>query len=410
LQTRFPRLVLIMKKKIAIFPRRFRRRPRVFDVRERVDPGAAPGTLVIDPRATPSRITAMAFDEGSCEEAQLETVDEVPAWLGRNGLVWIHVAGLGDGDAIRRLADLVAMHGLALEDVVHAHQRPKVDEYDDRLFVVARSASALEDEVEQISMLADERLLVSFQERPGDDFEAVRRRIREGKGRIRSRGVDYLVYALLDAIVDAYFPLLEDLGDRMEELEDAVISRPSQEMIAAIHDNKHDVLRLRRVLWSTREMLRHLIRDDTPLVSDDTRVYFRDSLDHAAQLLDIIEHFRHAAFGMTDVYLSAASHRMNEIMKVLTIIATIFIPLTFIAGVYGMNFAVEASPWNMPELRWHYGYPFCLGLMLATAGALVLYFRRLGWLGSRGRENQGMGPGGHDRNRAEPAGDRRRRQ
>ena len=205
-------------------------------------------------------------------------------------------------------------------------------------------------------------------------------RIRKSNGRIRERGADYLAYSLLDAVVDHYFPLLEGFGERLEALEDAVVANPSRSLIGDVHRTRRDLLNLRRALWPQREALNQLVRDASPLITDETRLYLRDCYDHTIQLLDLLESFREVAAGMMDVYLSSASFRMNEIMKVLTIIATIFIPLTFIAGVYGMNFDPDVSPLNMPELRWKYGYPASLAIMAAVAGGLLFYFRKKDWL------------------------------
>jgi magnesium transporter len=241
-------------------------------------------------------------------------------------------------------------------------------------------------ESEQISIFVGKNFVLTFQEREGDCFEPVRERIRAGRGRIRKEGPDYLTYAIIDAVVDNYFPILEHYGERIEGLEAEVITSTTDETIAKIHDIKRDLLSLRRAIWPKREALSALSREPQPVFSDETRVYLRDCYDHTVQLMDMVETYRELASGLMDVYLTSVSNRMNEVMKVLTIIATIFIPLGFVAGVYGMNFNQETSAFNMPELGWKYGYLYCLGLMAVIAAGLLVYFRRKGWLGPPGRK------------------------
>jgi magnesium transporter len=236
-------------------------------------------------------------------------------------------------------------------------------------------------------MFLNDRILLTFQERPGDCFDLVRDRIRKRRGQIRNRGADYLTYALLDAVIDGYFPVLEACGERLETLETSVIAEPSRDQVVQVHDMKRDLLSLRRAVWPQREMVNALTRDSTAFVSDQTQVYLRDCYDHTVQLMDMVETYREIASGLLDIYLSSVGTKMNEIMKVLTIIATIFIPLSFIAGLYGMNFDPKASPWNMPELAWYWGYPVALALMLAVALGLLVYFRRKGWIGGRAKDS-----------------------
>jgi magnesium transporter len=224
-------------------------------------------------------------------------------------------------------------------------------------------------------------LLITFQEREGDCLDPVRRRIRDGGGQVRTAPADYLAYCVLDAVVDAYYPLLEAVGDTVEELERSIVERPGPESVVAVRELKKDLLIARKAVWPLREALHTLIRDPLPRISDETRVYLRDCLDHCAQIIDMIETDRELVTGLMDIYMSSVSNRMNEIMKVLTIFAAIFIPLTFIAGIYGMNFNPDASPWNMPELKARYGYPLALGIMASTALIMLLYFRRKKWIG-----------------------------
>ncbi|MEW9922303.1 magnesium/cobalt transporter CorA [Marimonas sp. MJW-29] len=295
--------------------------------------------------------------------------------------VWVDVIQFGDADLISGLGKIFGLHSLALEDAVNTHQRPKVEEYDDQLFVVALMLDAKGSiDTEQVAFFIGEGYVVTFQEKRGDCFENVRDRIRKGTGRIRTASSDYTAYALLDAIVDGYFPALEKSGDTLELLEDHVISSPKPSNITELHHLKRDLLLLRRAIWPHRELFNSLIRDEHPLISKETRLFLRDCYDHTVQLMDIVETYREMASGLIDVHLSSVSMKLNEVMKVLTIVATIFIPLSFIASVYGMNFDRETSPWNMPELGWYLGYPFALLLMSASAGGLLWYIWKKGWL------------------------------
>jgi magnesium transporter len=241
---------------------------------------------------------------------------------------------------------------------------------------------------EQMSLFLGEDFVVTFQERPGDCLENVRERLRQGRARIRGSGPDYLTHAILDAIVDSYFPILETIGERLEQLEAAILARPTQRQVARLHALKRDLLAFRRDVWPLREVINTLVRGETPLVAASNRVYFSDCYDHAIQAIDLVESYRDIASGLMDLYLSSVSNRMNEVMKVLTIMATIFIPLSFIAGLYGMNFNSERSPWNLPELNWYLGYPYALALMAVIAVVMLIYFRRKEWIGPGRRSSQ----------------------
>jgi magnesium transporter len=353
-----------------------RRRSR----RQRIKPpGTAPGTLIIDPDAPRPRITVIAYGPDAHVHRTLEHPDQVKPLLGPYPVVWINVDGLGDQATIVRIGELFDIHRLALEDVTHVSQRAKVEPYAQHLFVVARMPHLQEGgfSTEQVSFFLSHGSLVTFQEQVGDRFDLVRQRLATGRPKIRSSGADYLCYALIDALIDGYFPAVEAFGDRLEALEAQVTSNPRQSTVAAIHAVRRDLLALRRAIWPHREAISALLRDESPLMTPETRLYLRDCYDHCVQLVDIVETQREMAAGLTDLYLSSASHRMNEIMKVLTIFAAIFIPLTFIAGIYGMNFA------HMPELGWRVGYPLALLLMAAVASAMLVFFRLRGWLGGR---------------------------
>ena len=350
-------------------------------------PGAVPGTLEIDPGAPFPKIHVIGFSPDTIEEKEVTDTAELPTFLETWPVTWVNIDGIGDSATLLALAEIFQIHKLALEDVVHVHQRSKVDEYDNNLFVVARMASFVNEELEteQLSIFLGDGYIVTFQEREGDCLEPVRDRIRKGKGRIRRSGADYLAYAILDAVVDAWFPVLEDYGETLQRLEDSILEKPDSPTISSIHRVKRDLLEVRRTVWPTRETVNSLMRE-SDFIQPDTHLYLRDCYDHVIQIIDMVESYRDMASGLMEFYLSSVSNRMNEIMKVLTIIATIFIPLTFIAGIYGMNFNPEASPWNMPELNWRYGYLFFWVIMAVIGGAMALFFRRRGWLGSPGRK------------------------
>jgi magnesium transporter len=363
--------------------------------RRRSAPGSPPGTLLADPQAPAPRMRLFSYDPSELRETRDAALDDVAAAAGPGRTLWLDVDGLGDADTIERIGRRFSLHPLALEDVVDVHQRPKFEAYDDHLFLIVRVPLQPRDasapraaglHTEQVAICLGREHVVTFQEAPGDAFEPVRHRLRASSSALRRHGADYLAYALVDAAIDAYFPLLEAYGERLEALEAEVVDRPRREHVALIHDLKRDLLTVRRAVWPLRDLLAAMLRDDTPLVAEHTRVYLRDCLDHATQLIDMVETYREIASGLVDIHLSSVSNRMNEVMKMLTIIATIFIPLTFLAGLYGMNFDPAAGPWSMPELGWRYGYPAVLALMAAVAGGLLLYFRRLGWIG-RGARN-----------------------
>lgn len=350
--------------------------------RRRLPPGAAPGAFHIDPDAPRPVVQLIGYGPDATEEISITTPAQIHEHLGKWPVTWVNVDGLGDGDVLQSIAELFNLHALTLADIVNVHQRAKVEHYADHVFIVTHMLLPDEGaETEQVSVVLGKNYVLSFQERPGDCFDPVRERIRRHKGRVRAVGADYLAYLLLDAVLDNYFPVLDQYSDTIELLEDDVTRAPAQRTVARIHSVKRDLLTIRRAVWPQREAISSLLRDDSDLITTDTRLYLRDSYDHAVQLIDTVETYRELAHGLMDVYLSSVSNRMNEVMKVLTIIATIFIPLTFIAGIYGMNFDSGVSPWNMPELKWYWGYPACLAVMAFVAGGMMVYFRRKGWLG-----------------------------
>jgi magnesium transporter len=334
-------------------------------------------------------VTLMGYGTEGIEELTVESLDEIPRAMERWPTVWVNVVGVGDVETVSRIGELFALHPLALEDVVHLGQRAKVEEYDEQLFIVARSVLRNEAESsEQISLFVGTSYVVTFQEVPGDPFDPVRDRLRGGRRRIRQGGSDYLAYALLDAVIDQHFPVLDALGQRLEELERTVVADPDDHTLHDLLQVRSELLGLRRDLLPHRDLLQALIRGESPLVRASTTVYLRDCADHVDQLNDLLSVYRELSSDLMACYLSSVSNRMNEVMKVLTIIATIFIPLGFVAGVYGMNFDPGVSPWNMPELGWRFGYPAVLALMAAVAVGMLFFFRRLGWLGGRRVSNR----------------------
>jgi len=352
--------------------------------KRRAKPGTSPGTLVAPPDASSSVVRVLAYGTDHCEERDRATVDDV-ARLKREGhKLWVDVQGVGDAELVRQLGELFGFHSLALEDVLNVHQRPKVDDYGEHVYCVLRMPeNRVPLRLEQISVFFGKDFVVTFQEDPGDPLDPVRERLRSGRGRARIGGSDYLAYAILDAIVDHYFPVLEKFADRIDQLEEEILGEGHIDLIGGLQDIRRELLLLRRAVWPLREMIGSLAREEfSELVSEATIPYLRDCQDHTAQLMDVLDNCRELSTTLMDAYLSTVALRTNEVMRVLTIIATLFIPLTFIAGIYGMNFDVSVSPLNMPELRWYFGYPFALSTMLVTAIVLLLFFRRKGWLGS----------------------------
>jgi magnesium transporter len=370
----------------AVSPRR-RRRHRSH---RRSAPGTPPGTLTADPDAPAPVIHVMAYGPEQYTERELTDPQSVTDFLGKWPVTWMNVYGLGNTTVLAEIGKLFELHPLALEDVVNRHQRAKVEQYGPNQFIVAHMVTLGEHvDTEQLSLFLGPNFVLTFEERPGDCLDSVRERIRTGTGRLRTTGPDYLAYALLDTVIDAYFPVLEHYGERLETLEDDVIRQPDNDTLGRVHAVKQDLLTLRRMIWPLRDAINSLMRETDSLITKETRLYLRDCYDHVIRVIDLLETYREVGSGLMDVYLSSVSNRMNEVMKVLTIIATIFIPLSFIAGLYGMNFSHDRSPWNMPELSWYFGYPFALLLMAIVAGGLLLFFRHRGWLGASPTPSKG---------------------
>ncbi|WP_145078216.1 magnesium/cobalt transporter CorA [Aureliella helgolandensis] len=326
-------------------------------------------------------------------DIEVPEIGDLVHQIAKSPVTWLDIDGLGDADVIEQVGKIFKLHPLALEDVVNVHQRPKVEMYGDYLFVIARSHSEVDGRTEadsdvdaldmrQVAMFLGRNFVITFRERGVECFDEVHRRIRTNRGRIRESGADYLLYTLLDAVIDEFFPALEKHGESLDSLDDLISASCEQDLIHRIHNVRSELRMIRRAIWPLRDAINTLIRDSGDLISDETDLYLRDCYDHTVQIIDVIETDRELCADLRDYYLTVVSNRMNQIMKFLTIIATLFIPLTFVAGLYGMNFNTNVSTLNMPELNWTYGYPFALAVMTATTLAMVWYFQRKGWLSS----------------------------
>jgi len=343
--------------------------------------GSRPGTLVIPEDAVRPIIRVMDYGPEAVEECGVTDLETLPGYLARDSVTWIDVQGIGDEAVIRRVGEICALHPLALEDAVNVPQRPKSEAYEHfQLFItrMTRYQPGARIDLEQVSIFVGATFVLTLQERYGDVFDPVRARIRSGLGPIRRSGPDYLAYAIIDTVIDGYYPVLENLGDYLETLEAETMEHAEPEHLRKIYNVKRELLDLRRAIWPQREAIGALIRTEHPLVGDIVRANLRDCYDHAVQVIDVTEAYRELTGTLMDLYLSIVSQRTNEVMKVLTIMASIFIPLTFVAGVYGMNFQ------HMPELALPWAYPALLGVMAAIAGGMVVYFWRKGWMGDGG--------------------------
>ena len=352
----------------------------MFKRRHLTVPGESPGLLKLSPEMPQQApvITMIEYGPDCLEERRDLEPEELLAHLNNQLVTWINIDGLGDLSVLSILGQRFHLHPLALEDVVDTNQRPKVEQYDEYLFIVAKMIFLKKDheiDAEQVSMFLGDNFLITLQEEPNRDvFEPVRARIRAGKGRIRKAQSDYLAYALLDAIIDHYYPVLEHIGGEIDLIEDELVANPLKRPVGSLHDYKRALTRIRRMVWPLRDVTNLLLHEDPGLIRPETKIYLRDCYDHSVQLMDVVESYRDVLSGLTEIHISSIGLRTNEIMRVLTVISSVFIPLTFIAGVYGMNFS------HMPELSEPWGYFACLGLMLAVATGQILYFRKRRWL------------------------------
>ncbi|PYJ85210.1 MAG: magnesium and cobalt transport protein CorA [Verrucomicrobia bacterium] len=353
-------------------------------------PGESPGTLRPRDEAVRRKpvIRLIEYDRTHLEEKVTEDREELVSHLDNQRVTWINIDGLGDVEILRTLGSRFNLHPLALEDVLDTAQRPKVEQYDNYLFIVAHMLYLDYGKVmcgEQVSMFLGKYFLITLQEEAEFDvFEPVRARIRSTTGTIRKMGPDYLAYALLDSIIDHYYPVLEDVGAKIDLIEDQLVEVPASSPVAELHGHKRALTHIRRFIWPVRDVINFLLHEESGLITKGAKVYLRDCYDHTVQLMDLVESYRDVLSGLMELYLSAVGIRTNEIMRVLTVISSVFIPLTFIAGVYGMNFAREVDgkklPWNMPELFQPWGYIACLLFMLGVAVFQIVYFKKKRWL------------------------------
>jgi magnesium transporter len=342
--------------------------------------GLPPGTIIHvgEKRQEPVKLSVINYDSTNFQERPVNTIEDAFSFKDEASVTWLNIDGVHKPEIIEQVGTHFGLHPLVLEDIANTGQRPKMEDFDDYIYVVLKmlrfDAKENETKAEQVSIILGRDFVISFQEREGDVFDTVRERLRNNKGRIRKMGADYLTYALIDAIVDHYFVILENLGETIEDIEDKLVTNPSRETLRTIHDLKREMIFLRKSVWPLREVISRLERSESALINKSTCVYLRDVYDHTIQVMDAVETFRDMLSGMLDIYLSSVSNRMNEVMKVLTVIATIFIPLTFLAGIYGMNFRY------MPELEQAWSYPVVLTVMFIIAIMMVFYFRRKKWI------------------------------
>jgi magnesium transporter len=342
--------------------------------------GLAPGTIIHvgEVKTGKPRITLISYDKDTFEERVVETIEDCFPCKDSKTVSWINVDGVHQVDIVEKIGTHFGLHPLVMEDIAHTDQRPKMEEFESYIYLVLKMLQFDEDtsgvKAEQVSIILGPGFVLSFQETEGDTFDAVRERLRNSKGRIRSLGSSYLAYALMDSIVDNYFAVLEKIGELLEILEEDVIENPTPAILHDVHGIKKEIIYLRRSVWPLREVIGKLERSESPLIEEVTMVFLKDIYDHTIRIIETAETYRDITSGIMDVYLSSVSNKMNEVMKTLTIIATIFIPLTFIAGVYGMNFS------NMPELTWKWGYPAVLAIMTLVFASMLMYFRRKRWL------------------------------
>jgi magnesium transporter len=348
--------------------------------KQKMKAGAPPGTLIHigEEKVEKVSIEVIDYDEENLKEKEIENIKDIIPLKEKPTVTWININGIHDVEIIKKIGDIFKLHPLLMEDIMNTGQRPKMQNFEDYIFVVLKMLHYNDKEgkviVEQVSLILGQNYVISFQEVEGDVFETIRDRLRNAKGRIRKKGADYLLYALIDAIVDNYFIILENFGERIEDIEEELISESKVETLHAIQRIKREMIYLRKSVWPLREVVNSLEREESTMIEKSTDIFLRDVYDHTIQVIDSIESYRDVVSGMLDLYLSSISNKMNEVMKILTIFAAIFIPLTFIAGIYGMNFNF------MPELNWRWGYFGIIIFMLSVGITMLVYFKRKKWL------------------------------
>jgi magnesium transporter len=369
---------------------RFRRFSVKLSRKKATLPGSQPGSYSIPADALSPKAHCFIYNQESCEELEINSLEQLEnAYRTINGkILWLHVGGFGDKTLFDGIANLFQLHRLELEDVFNVYQRPKVDEYEGHLFFTSRLLNVVDDCLinDQLSLILGKNFVITIQEKHQDFFEPVRTRLRNGKGTMRSLQADYLAYALMDAVIDYYYPALEKIGLKLDDLEDELLSNPTRESMNRILQIKRELIVFRRAIWPERDKINDILRSAFDEIHENTKVYFRDSYDHCIQILDIVESYKEVTSSLMDVYLSSVSHKLNQVMKVLTIISTIFIPLTFIVGLYGMNFQMhdpdtgKKLPYNMPELYSPYGYIGVIAVMILIVIFQLWIFHRKGWI------------------------------
>lgn len=349
--------------------------------------GMPPGSLIFtgEQKMPVLKIIAIDYDDKSYYEKEIKNIEELKQHRDSSRVTWINISGLHEVDKLAQIGDIFGLHPLIIEDILNVNHLPKLEDYDNYLFLIAKMIDVKKNEkelkIEQLSfVLLKNNYLLTFQEVEGDVFNIIRERIRGDKGRIRKLGADYLMYRLLDAIVDNYFFVLQDMDDAMEDVEDDLIYNPNRSTIEAIHSMRKQVIKIRRAVTPLRDIVFSIERERYPFIAKSTYIFLRDLYDHIRQNIETMENYREILNGMLEIYLSSSGQKLNEVVKVLTIISTIFIPLTFLAGIYGMNFNTTASRWNMPELNWQFGYPLVLIIMVIIAAAMILFFKKKDWL------------------------------
>jgi magnesium transporter len=354
------------------------------------------GPLTIEcigaPEQVPTTIQVTVYDASNFHEERLQRIEEIPEFLHKGQTVWVRVEGLQEPEKIRQIAEIFGLHSLAIEDVLVTHQRGKLAQFGRTFFLITHILLNEETiKVKQLSIFFSDNYVVTFQDAPIKNVDLLRDRIKADEGIIRAQKADYLVYLILDNVIDTYFPVLEQFGEMLDDLEEAAIEDPSRRTMAAIHSVKRQLLVMRRVIWPLREAINALLRDGAAALSEETRIHFRYCYDEVVRVIDLNETYRELGADLMDVYLSSVSNRLNEIMKVLTIITVVFAPPTLIAGIYGMNFNHQVSPFNMPEYTWYFGYPYALILMLCTSLMIYSTLKWRGFLDLSNRSNRKIG-------------------
>jgi len=346
----------------------------------KVVPGSYPEHVQFDPLAPKSVVTFAAYNEEKFIEGTVEHASELEAQIGKWTVLWVNVEGLGSPEIVRDIQRIFSVHPLAMEDIVSVHQRSKYETYDQNFFLIAHMLESREEQLvtEQVAIYVGKGFVLTFQEGPIDATTPVLERLEKGQGRLRKLGCDYLAYSIIDSIIDCYYPILETFGERLENLEEEILDHPDRKTMQQVHLIKRELLSLRRTLFPLREAMNAILRVAPESFTADTMLHLRDCYDHVVQITDFIETYRELAADLMDVYLSSISYRLNEVMKVLTVITTVCAPPTLIAGIYGMNFKTETSRFNMPELNWVYGYPFALALMAVTSLVMFVVISRNG--------------------------------